>query len=302
MKKTGAQAGIIGAMCIYGTIGLFVRYIPLPSSVTAMVRGIVGGLLLLAFIYMKGARPDGAAIRKNFWRLVVSGGVMGFNWILLFEAYRFTSVATATLCYYLAPVFLTLASPLVLREKITAKKLICVLVALLGMIPVSGVLGAGFRLSELGGVALGVGAAALYATVILLNKKLTDISAIDRTMVQLLSAGVVLVPYVLATENVAALRLDTVGIVLLAVVAVVHTGLAYVLYFGALPHLSVQSAAILSYVDPVVAVLLSVLVLKDTPFTPSIAVGALLILGAAFLGEVEVKKCTGEPGSPLRKI
>lgn len=280
-------------MVIYGTIGIFVRYIPLPSSVTAMVRGLVGGLLLLLAVFLKGGRPDMAAIRKNFLLLVLSGGVMGFNWILLFEAYRFTSVATATLCYYLAPVFITLAAPVVLRERLTAKKLLCVFAALLGMVPVSGVLTAGFQLSELTGVVLGVGAALLYATVILLNKKLRDISATDRTMVQLLAAGVVLLPYVLLTETVAELSLTTGGWWMLAIVAVVHTGLAYVLYFGSLPFLSAQSAAIISYIDPVLAVLLSALVLKEN-IAPLTVVGAVMILGAAFVGEVEKKLPLGE--------
>ena len=283
MKKSAAQLSVVGAMAIFGTIGLFVKYIPLPSSVTAAVRGLVGGLVLLLFMLLRGKKPDGAAIKKNFWKLLISGGVMGFNWILLFEAYNYTSVATATLCYYLAPVFITLASPLVL------KKLICVFAALLGMVPVSGILSAGFRLSELTGAALGVGAAVLYACVILLNKKLRDISAMDRTLVQLFAAGVVLVPYVLATQDVTAMTLNTTGLVMLAVVAVVHTGVSYVLYFGSLPHLSAQSAAILSYVDPVLAVLLSALVLHE-PMTVLTVVGAVLILGAALVGEVDLKK------------
>lgn len=293
MKKTAAQLQIVAAMAIYGTLGLFVNHIPLPSSVIAAVRGLAGGVLLLLFLLLRGKRPDGAAIRKNLLLLVISGGVMGFNWMLLFEAYDKSSVATGTLCYYLAPVFITLAAPLVLKEKLTLKKLICVMVALLGMVPVSGILGEGFEPAQLQGVAFGVGAAMLYATVILLNKKLRDISAMDRTFMQLLAAGIVLVPYVLLTEDLTAATMDTTGLVMLAVVAVVHTGLAYVLYFGSLPYVSAQSGAIISYLDPVVAVLLSALVLKEN-VTALTIVGAVLILGAAFFGEVEFKKKRGK--------
>ena len=289
MKKSTAQLSVLAAMTIYGTIGLFVNYIPLPSSVIATVRGLAGGLLLLLFLLARGKKPDGTAIRKNLLLLVISGGVMGFNWILLFESYRFSSVATGTLCYYLAPVFITLAAPMVLKEKLTTKKLLCVMVALLGMVPVSGILAEGFAVSQLKGVAFGVGAAMLYATVILLNKKLRDISAMDRTFMQLLAAGIVLVPYVLLKENIATFRLDGFGLFMLAVVAVVHTGISYVLYFGSLPYLPAQSAAILSYVDPLLAVLLSALVLKE-PLTIYTAIGAVMILGAAFIGEVEWKK------------
>jgi len=289
MKKSRAQAQIIIAMAIFGTIGLFVRNIPLPSAVTAAVRGLVGGLLLLAVSFLGGKKPDGKAIRKNLLLLVISGGLIGFNWILLFEAYNYTTVATATLCYYLAPVFITLASPLVLRERLTGKKILCVAVALLGMVPVSGILTAGFHVSELRGVAFGVGAALLYAAVILLNKKLTDISAMDRTTVQLLAAGAVLVPYVLLTTDFSALTLPPLGWGMLITVAVIHTGLAYVLYFGSLPHLSAQSAAMFSYLDPVLAVILSAAVLRD-PITGFTILGAVLILGAAFVGELEFKR------------
>lgn len=286
MKKTSAQFQIITAMVIFGTIGLFVRRISLPSSVIAMVRGFVGAALLLLAALAGKKRPNAVAIRKNLGKLLLSGVLIGFNWILLFEAYRFTTVATATLCYYLAPVFITLASPLVLKERLTAKKAFCVLAALLGMVPVSGVLTAGFLFSEMTGVVLGVGAAVLYASVILLNKKLADISAMDRTMVQLFFSGAALIPYVLLTEDVAALSCSSVGLWMLVVVAVVHTGLAYLLYFGSLTHISAQASAIISYVDPVVAVLLSALVLKEeiSVFT---VLGAVLILGAAIVSEAE---------------
>ena len=289
MKQTTAKVQIIAAMLVFGSIGLFVRWIPLPSGVIAMVRGLVGAAMILGYMLLRGKKPDGAAIRKNLWLLLFSGTAIGFNWILLFEAYRFTSVATATLCYYLAPVFITALSPFVLKERLTGRKLLCVMVALLGMVPVSGILTSGFALSELKGVALGVGAAVLYATVILLNKKLRNISAMDSTMVQLFVAGAVLIPYVLFTADLPALVWSGAGIALLAVVAIVHTGVAYVLYFGSLAGLSAQTAAVLSYLDPVTAVALSALLLKE-PLTVYTVIGAVMILGAALLGELEPKK------------
>jgi len=284
-----AKLEIVLAMAVFGTIGLFVREIPLPSGVIAMTRGLVGAALLLVFCLLRGKRPDSAAIRKNLLLLIVSGGLIGFNWILLFEAYRYTTVATATLCYYLAPVFISLAAPFVLKERLTAKKLVCVIIAVFGMVPVSGILTAGFELSELRGVALGTGAALLYASVILLNKKLAGISAMDRTMVQLGAAGGVLIPYVLLTVDLSSLSCPASGLWFLAVVAVVHTGVAYVLYFGAIPRLPAQTSAMLSYLDPVIAVLLSAVVLREE-LTILTALGAVMILGAAFLGEVELKK------------
>ena len=250
---------------------------------------IYGALFLLAFVYLRGKRLDLAAIRKNLVRLIVSGVVMGFNWILLFEAYRFTSVATATLCYYMAPVFVILASPLLLRERLTARKLVCVLLALVGMIPVSGVMGASFSgLSELRGVLLGLGAAVLYACVVLINQTIKDIGAYDKTIVQLGAAGISVLTYSLLVEDVGAMPLDLTTLALVAVICIVHTGIAYALYFGAMGRIPAQTVALLSYIDPVVSVLLSATLLRQGLDAWG-WIGAVLILGAAVLGELPAK-------------
>ena len=243
------------SMVIFGTIGIFRRYIPLPSSLVAMTRGLTGMLFLLLVMVLRKRGMNRTAVRRKLGLLCLSGAAIGVNWILLFEAYNYTSVATATLCYYLAPMFVILASPLVVGERLTAKKLICVLTALLGMVFVSGVLESGGGSSDLKGVLLGLGAAVLYASVVLMNKQLGDVPAYDRTIVQLGSSAAVLLPYVLLTEDMGALTFTPNTIGLLLVVGIVHTGIAYALYFGSLMHLKAQTAAILSYIDPVVAVL-----------------------------------------------
>lgn len=272
------------SMVIFGTIGLFIRYIPLPSAVIALVRAVVGATFLLVVMALRKQKPDLAAIKKNGWKLFFSSFVMAFNWILLFEAYRYTTVATATLCYYFAPIFVTLASPFVLGEKLTGRKCLCILVALGGMVLVSGVLETGIsNLSELTGVLLGLGAAVLYATVILINKKLSDISAYDRTVSQLGIAAVVMVVYLLLTGPELT-ELTISGGIMLLVVGVIHTGFAYWMYFGSLEKIPAQTAAIFSYLDPVVAILLSALVLQEG-MTLAGAIGAVLILGATFVSE-----------------
>lgn len=278
------------SMIIFGTIGIFRRYIPLPSSMVAMTRGLVGMLFLLALLRVRKIRLNGSAIRKKLPLLCLSGAAMGVNWILLFEAYNYTSVATATLCYYLMPMFVILVSPFLLKEKLTIRKLICVAVALAGMVFVSGILNAGFTgAAEIKGVLLGLAAAAFYASVVLMNKGLGNVPAFDRTIVQLGAAGIVLVPYVLLTENVAAMSFTPVTIAMLAVVCIIHTGVAYALYFGSLMYLKAQTAAILSYIDPVVAVLLSALLLKENMGVTGI-IGAVLVLGAALVSELPEKK------------
>ena len=281
---TVGKARVIGAMSIFGTIGLFVRFIPMPSSIIACCRGAIGTVFLLLLCLLTGVKLSGSAIRRNLVLLLICGAFIGFNWILLFEAYRYTTVATATICYYLAPVFVILLSPIVRKEKLTPVRALCALVALLGMIPLSGVLGGEIRGAK--GIAFGVGAAALYAAVVLMNQFLKDISAYEMTLMQLSSASLVLVPYVLLTENVVSAFSVSSGVLfMLFFVGIVHTGIAYWLYFGGLAAVNVQTAAIFSYLDPVVAIFLSAIVLKEKMGLWSI-VGAAAILGATLVSEL----------------
>ncbi len=277
-------------MVIFGTVGIFVRYIPLPSSVIACARGFLGTAFLLLYMGIRREKTDRAAVRAHLVPLVLSGAAIGLNWVLLFESYRHTTVATATLCYYLSPTFVILASPLVLREKLPGRKLICAFVALLGMVFVSGVIKGGLPIAGEGkGILCGIGAAALYASVVLLNKKLGGLAACDKTLMQLLVAALVVLPYVLLTEDVSALSLTLLEGFLLLFVGIVHTGFAYTMYFGSLKTIPAPTAAIFSYIDPVVAILLSALLLKETmdAFT---VIGAVLVLGSALVSELSPRK------------
>lgn len=284
-----AMGALVTSMVIFGTIGVFRRHIDLPSSVIALMRGFIGTAFLLLFVLATGRKIDLPAIKRNLAKLLISGAVMGFNWILLFEAYRFTSVATATLCYYMAPIIMMLVSPLLLGERLTKKKVVCMLLALAGMIPVSGVLEAGFEMGEMRGVLLGFGAAVLYAAVVLTNKTMKDIGAYDKTIVQLFAAAAALSPYVLLTENLSSIQMTGLSLGMMLLVGVVHTGFAYALYFGCTKHLSAQTLAIVSYVDPVVAILLSALLLGES-MTPLGAAGAVLVLGATLVSELPERK------------
>ncbi len=282
-----ARRDMILAMLIFGTIGAFRKYIPLPSGTLAMLRGFIGAGFLLALLALRKQRIDRATVRRRFWPLVLSGGLIGLNWILLFESYQYTSVAVATLCYYMAPIIVILLSPLVLKEKLTGRRVVCVLVALAGMVLVSGVVTQGLPAPSEGmGILLGLGAAALYACVILMNKRLTDVAAYDKTIVQLTAAGAALLPYVLLTPSAATGDITALTILLVAVVGVLHTGVAYALYFGSMGRLPAQTVALYSYIDPVTAIVLSLLLFRE-PMGIAGAIGAVLILGAAFVSDRE---------------
>ena len=287
MKQNLAKLPLAVSMAIFGTIGIFVHYINMPSALIAFVRGALGAIFLIATAFITKKKLSGKAIKKNLLMLVLSGAFIGVNWILLFESYRYTTVAAATLCYYFAPIFVILASPIVLREKLDTKKIFCVLAAILGMVFVSGVITGGF--TGITGILLALGAALFYATVILLNKKMKDIAPTDMTAVQLAAAAAVVLPYSLICENLAAVKFTLVPVMLLLIVGIVHTGIAYVLYFGSVNKLSSGTIAVFSYIDPILSVILSAIILKEA-MTVYTVIGAILILGATFVSEFEFKK------------
>lgn len=280
------RSGLVVSMLIFGTIGVLRRHIGLGSGALAMLRGYIGAACLIAFMLISRRGVDMAAVKRSIAKLLVSGAFIGLNWMLLFEAYNHTSVATATLCYYMAPVIVMLLSPAVLKERLTRRQLICAGIAVIGMIPVSGILSLeGFALSEIKGVLLGLGAAALYGCVILMNKRITSVGAMDRTMVQLLAAAVVVTPYVFAAEGFSFADMTGKDILLTLVAGVIHTGAAYAMYFGSITRLPARMVALVSYADPIFAVILSATVLGEA-MSPIGWLGAALVLGATVVSEL----------------
>lgn len=282
----------IVSMLAFGTVGLFVRGINMPSSIIALVRGGIATLLLLILARFRREPMDKSAIKKNLALLIISGCAIGFNWILFFESYRYTTVAVTTLCYYLAPVFVILLSPLVLGEKLTLKKSLCVLTALMGMVFVSGIFDpGGVDNTKFKGILFGVGAAALYAFVVLMNKKMVGIGGMDRTLFQLGFATLALVPYVFFEKAPLELTLQSAG--LLLILGVFHTGICYSMYFSSLKELPAQTSSILSYLDPVAAIILSDIILGEKMSYFGI-IGAVLLLGAMLVSELNFKKKQSE--------
>lgn len=288
MKEKGKLNFII-AMLIFSSIGIFVRALPYESSFIAFVRGIVGFGVILLVMLLKRQKSDKKAIKENLLLLIVSGVFIGINWVALFESYRYTTVATATLCYYMAPMFVILASPIAFKEKLTFKKILCLVTALIGMIFVSGVFEQGGGEIQLKGIVFGLVAAAFYASVMLINKRMTEIPAMDKTYIQLFCAAAVVGVYNIFAVDFTALSTDITHIALLLFVGVFHTGFAYTLYFGSMKNMKAQSIAILSYIDPVFALVLSAVILKESMSVFGV-IGAVMVLGAAFVCDLPVRK------------
>ena len=272
------------AMVIWGTIGPIRRMIPLSSSIVALFRAGIGSLVLLFTMILIKHRINFKMIRNNLLYLIPSGILLGFNWILLFEAYNYTTIAIGTLCYYMAPIFVILCSPFVFKEKLTLKKMICTLVALLGMVFVSGILTSTMMINK--GILYGLASALFYASIMILNKKIKEVDALDKTLIQLVISTVVLIPYILISEDLLAIPFTSNTILYLLIAGIIHTGLAYVMYFGTIAELPGLSAALFSYLDPVVAIFISFLFLHEPIDTFGI-IGAFLILGSAIYSEIK---------------
>ncbi len=279
---------MIISMTIFGTIGIFRRLLPIPSGELAFYRAALAIVLLIGYLLIKREKIEWGKIKKVLLPLVLSGVAMGFNWILLFEAYNWTSVSVATLSYYFAPILVTALSPIIFKEKMTLKNFVCFLGATAGVVMIILTGSVDLGLWGIFGILFGLGAAVLYATVILLNKAIKEVGGIQRTFLQFLSALFVLLPYVMLTTKFSG-EIKGYGIIALLIVGFVHTGVTYCLYFSSLKDLKGSTAAILSYIDPLVAVICSVTLLGE-PLTIWQAFGGVLILGCTFLSEMNFTK------------
>lgn len=289
MEERKARLQLIGTMMLFGTIGTLTRFIDMPSSVIALGRAFFSVLTIVILVLgLRGEKLDREAIRRNIGWLTLSSLCMCGNWVCQFEAFKYTTIATATLCYYMQPVFYILAAAIVLKEKLSPKKTACVAVAFCGMVLVSGVLQTGFQPAELKGALFGVAGGFFYAMVVLINKYMKDISPVNTTMMQMALVTVMMLPYTAATGGFSAAHFTAIGIILLIILGAVHTGIGYIIYFDAVNKLPAQTVGILSYIDPVEAVLLSVIFLHEPMSIPAV-IGAVMILGAAAVSERDPK-------------
>jgi len=271
------------SMSIFGTIAVFVRHVPLASGEIALYRAVLATVMIGSFMLVTRRRVPFASIKRELPLLIFSGVALGVNWILLFEAYKHTTVSSATLSYYFAPMLVTVISTFLFREKLSKIQILCFVMTTVGVVLITGIGSVGT--SDLVGIAFGLGAACFYAAMMLLNKYIKGVGGLDRTLYQFLAAVVTLLPYVALTSGFNFTSLNGTALPSLLIVGIVHTGLTYLMYFTSLKEMKGQSAAILSYIDPLVAVLISVFVLGESITLPQI-IGGILILGFSIVNEV----------------
>lgn len=277
---------IITSMLIFGSIGIFVKNINLSSMEIAFLRAVIGSLFLAGAGFVMKQKPEFKAIKQNAVLLILSGAAIGLNWIMLFQAYKYTTISTATLSYYFAPVFVIIMSPIILKEKLPPIKIVCIIMAMLGLFLILDINGTGANGSynNIIGILYGLSGAALYASVILMNKFIKNLSGFETTLIQLMVSGLVLVPSIIFQDKFRIADVSSKAWIFILIVGIIHTGIAYLLYFTSIKQLNGQSIAILSYIDPISAVIIAAVILGETMTLLKIA-GGIFILGSTFLSE-----------------
>lgn len=284
MKKENTSKVLMAlSMFIFGTLAPFVRNIGIGSGELALYRAIMAAVIVGGFLLFARQKIAVSGIKRELLLLLVSGAAMGINWIFLFEAYKYTTVSVATLSYYFAPVIVMVICPLLFKEKLTLKQIICFVMSTVGLVLITGTAGGGSE--DRLGILFGLLAAVFYATVMLLNKFIKGVEGIHRTFIQFLAAIIVLLPYVALTGGFTLGSLSGSGWGLLLVVGFVHTGVTYCMYFSAIKDLAGHKVAILSYIDPLIAVIVSVVFLNEK-MTLSQIVGGMLILSFTLICEL----------------
>ena len=286
-KNLKSKIIFIISMVIFGTIAVFVKAINVSSGEIALYRAILAALIIGLYLLITKQRIQIKEVKKDLALIAISGMLMGFNWIFLFEAYKYTTVSVSTLAYYFAPIIVMIVCPLLLKEKLTKKQIICFILSTIGLVLIIGISDLSLNSRHTIGVLLGLSAALFYAAVIIINKYIKSISGMHRTLIQFLAAIIVLFPYVLITSGITINNLEINGWICLLIVGIVHTGITYCAYFSSLKNLNGQTVALLSYIDPFVAVLISFLMNEKMTFLQIIG-GILIILGT-ILNEIKIK-------------
>lgn len=282
----------------FGTIGIVTHFIPLSSAAIVFYRALIGGIFIMIMTRLSGKKIDIRAMKDNFIVLIFTGFFMGLNWVLQFEAFKVSTVAIGTVCYNTMPIFLLIIASFMFDEKITLKSLICILVATIGVVLVSNVINTGIKSNEVLGCVYGILGAVFYALIVTFNRKLSFIETHDKVIFQFMFSAVIMAIYVSSIEKTSFVfdsdidrNTFIVGLFCMLLLSFFHTGFCYVHYFNAVSRLKAETVAILTYIDPVVALMLSYFFLKEK-MTFLQFLGAILILASTLVNELTKAKGT----------
>ena len=271
----------IFALLLFGSNGIVASLIHLSSYEIVLLRTLIGSLLLIAIFFIAREKLTFYKYKTQSIFLAVSGIAMGTSWIFLYEAYDEIGVSLASLAYYCGPVIVMILSPILFGEKLTKIKVCSFLVVLVGIFLVNGT--AFENGVSVWGLACGLLSAVCYSLMVMFNKKAKDITGLENSMLQLFVAFLTVAIFVGIKQGYR-MEIDTQSIIPILVLGLLNTGIGCYFYFSSIGKLPVQTVAICGYLEPLSAVLFSVIFLKET-MLPIQIIGAVLIIGGAMLGE-----------------
>ena len=276
----------IFALLLFGSNGIVASLIHLSSYEIVLLRTLIGSLLLIAIFFTAREKLTFYKYKMQSIFLAVSGIAMGTSWIFLYEAYDEIGVSLASLAYYCGPVIVMILSPFLFGENLTKIKVCSFLVVLVGIFLVNGT--AFENGVSVWGLACGLLSAICYSLMVMFNKKANDITGLENSMLQLFVAFLTVAIFVGIKQGYR-MEIDTQSIIPILVLGLLNTGIGCYFYFSSIGKLPVQTVAICGYLEPLSAVLFSVIFLKET-MLPIQIIGAVLIIGGAMLGEYRKKQ------------
>ena len=275
--RSSAVFRYLFALILYGTIGFFLHFIAYSSDFVVACRGFFGSLFIYLVLMARKEKIDFVSIRKNLLLMIISGVSLGFNWVFLFMGYRY-GMAISSLCNYMAPIAVVVISAVFYKEKISLPQVLCIITAFFGMLLLIGIFGNNENI-DMRCVIYGTLAAVGFVILVLCNRKLEGIRPLEKTLVQLFVSMLVVFPYVVFNGSLPG-EFDALSVILVLVLGILHTGVAYICYFSSIDVLPSQTIAVLGYLEPVLNVLIGALVFSEKIGISSMA-GAVLILAAS---------------------
>ena len=271
----------ISALLLFGSNGIVASFIALSSYEIVLLRTLIGSILLIVLFALSKGKMTFFRHKKQFLFLAVSGIAMGASWMFLYEAYVRIGVSIASLLYYCGPVIVMALSPLLFKEKLTALKIAGFLSVLIGVFLINGNALTGD--SDNFGIICGLLSAVMYSFMVIFNKKAENITGLENATLQLFISFLAVALFVGFKQGFA-INIPTASVLPLFILGLLNTGIGCYFYFTSIGSLPVQTVAVCGYLEPLSAVLFSVIFLKET-MLPLQIIGAVLILGGALFSE-----------------
>ena len=276
-RHTAGSLTIAAVALSWGSISLIVRELEdLPEQVVVFYRVALSAAAIAAVLVLI-RRTD---LMRLPPRPVLSLGLLlALHWVVFFAAINETSVASAVLVTYTAPVFMAMLSPVILGERLTRVTVGALAVSLAGTALIALSSGEGGEVTA-HGVALALAAAITMAFLIVLLKRFGgDTDPVTVVFYESLVATLTLLPFGLFQSY----EVTAGDAAYLAVLGVVLSGVVGIIYVAAIRSVAATTAGILAYMEPVSAAVLAALVLGEALTAGVIAGGAAIVAAGVAL-------------------